>query len=94
MLWYFAWYAPAVRRVRMLEARAESLRGTLTAAKRELYRVRTDSAALRRSEPQAWERAARVRLGWLAPGEINDVTSWRRAEEEENRREGVGEARR
>jgi hypothetical protein len=82
-LWYFAWYAPMRGRGEVLNGRADELQGRLIAAERELYRVRSGLEALRKSDPEAWERAARVHLGWLKPGEVSDVPAWRRTHQAE-----------
>jgi hypothetical protein len=80
-LWWLGWQAPAARRTALLEGRTAELRGRLTAAERELYRIHAGLDELQRAEPEAWERAARARLGWLAPDEIVDVPAWRRKHE-------------
>lgn len=76
--WYFMLYEPQRQRNQMLRGRLDVLKSQLKAEETELNRVRREVTALESDDPQAWERAARARLGWLEPDEVLDVLRWRR----------------
>ncbi|MCY3017710.1 MAG: hypothetical protein NTW87_01585, partial [Planctomycetota bacterium] len=71
--WFLFLYAPERERLSMLEGRHQTLTGHLAAERRELARLQRSIKDLTRGDPQAWERAARGRLGWVEPGEITDL---------------------
>ncbi|MCZ7644499.1 MAG: hypothetical protein M5U26_04315 [Planctomycetota bacterium] len=77
--WYFWAYEPQHQRNEMLEGRLKVLEAQLRAEEFELLRAQREVLALEGNHPDAWERAARAKLGWLLPGEITDQAEWRRA---------------
>lgn len=76
--WYFFLYLPQTQRNQMLNGRLQVLESQLEAEAIELKRVKREVNDLQRNDPQAWERAARARLGWLKANEVLDVQAWRR----------------
>jgi len=72
--WILFVFAPQTERLGMLEERSSVLKTHLRAEKRELARLQRSIKNLQQGDPQAWERAARGRLGWLEPGEITDLS--------------------
>lgn len=77
--WYFFLFEPQRQRNEMLIGRQDVLQSQLRAENVELRRLRNEMTLLQRKDPTAWERAARLKLGWLKPGEITDILAWRRA---------------
>lgn len=76
--WFFFLFQPLRQRNEMLRGRKDVLEAQSRAEEIELRRLRNETAMLERKDPGAWERAARVKLGWLKPGEITDILAWRR----------------
>lgn len=74
--WFLFIFAPQHERLSMLEGRLQVLNSHLRLEKREAKRLESSIDALTHGDPHAWERAARVQLGWVEPGEIIDVASW------------------
>jgi len=72
--WFLFVFAPQTERLGMLEERCQVLKTHLRAEKRELLRLQRSIKDLQHGDPQAWERAARGRLGWVEPGEITDLS--------------------
>ncbi len=77
--WFLFVYAPQCRRVEKLTGRQQALALELTQDSRALARLEQGIGDLRQGSALAWERAARVRLGWLQPGETLDAGSLLRA---------------
>lgn len=75
--WFLFYFAPQRDRLKQLEGRQQMLTTHLQAEKRELLRMQRSTQELMKDNPLAWERAARGRLGWISPGEVVDVKSWR-----------------
>jgi hypothetical protein len=76
--WYFLLFQPTRERNAMLAGRLTVLQAQLRAEQVERGRLRREIQALARGAPEAWERAARIQLGWLQPGEVTDRDVWRR----------------
>lgn len=76
--WYFFVFDPVRERNAMLRGRLSVLTSQCRAEQTELARVQREVQSLRRGQPQAWERAARLQLGFLKPGETTDLVAWRR----------------
>lgn len=76
--WFFFLFQPLRQRNEMLRGRKDVLEAQSRAEEIELRRLRSEMTMLERKDPGAWERAARVKLGWLKPGEITDILAWRR----------------
>jgi hypothetical protein len=74
--WFLFLFAPQHERLGMLEGRLHVLHSHLGVEKRELKRLERSINDLTRGDPHAWERAARLQLGWVEPGEIVDLASW------------------
>jgi hypothetical protein len=74
--WFVLLFAPQRERLANLAERQNVLCAHLKAEKRELQRLDRSINDLTNGDPQAWERAARGRLGWLQPGEVTDVVAW------------------
>ncbi|MGD0092532.1 MAG: hypothetical protein ABSE73_21665 [Planctomycetota bacterium] len=72
--WFLFVFAPQAERLGMLAERTKVLKTHLEAEKRELARLQRSLKQLQQNDPQAWERAARGRLGWVEPGEITDLS--------------------
>ena len=72
--WFVFVLAPQAERLGMLAERTKVLKTHLGAEKRELARLQRSIKELQRNDPQAWERAARGRLGWVEPGEMTDLS--------------------
>jgi len=77
--WYFLHWRPVRERNAMLSGRLTVLEAQHHAEELQLARVRREILTLERGRPEAWERAARARLGWLKPGEAVDLAAWLRA---------------
>jgi hypothetical protein len=77
--WYFLHWGPVRERNAMLSGRLTVLEAQRRAEELQLARVRRESLTLERGWPDAWERAARARLGWLKPGEAVNLSAWLRA---------------
>jgi hypothetical protein len=77
--WYFLHWQPVRQRNAMLSGRLTVLEAQRHAEELQLARVRREILTLERGKPDAWERAARAKLGWLKPGEAVDVAVWLRA---------------
>lgn len=75
-VWFLFLFAPQHERLSMLEGRRQVLGTHMGLEKRELKRLQRSIDDLARGDPQAWERAARGRLGWVEPGEVTDLASW------------------
>jgi hypothetical protein len=75
--WFLCLFAPQQERLSLLEDRRKVLTSHLEAEQREQARLRRSIRDLSRGDPQAWERAARGRLGWVEPGEITDLSRGR-----------------
>jgi len=76
--WYFFLLEPQRQRNAMLQGRLTVLNAQQRAEDVELRRLRRELDLLRKGDTQAWERAARKRLGWLLPGEETNIQAWRR----------------
>jgi hypothetical protein len=76
--WYFLLFQPTRERNAMLAGRLTVLQAQWRAEHIEQARLRREIQALARGEAGAWERAARVQLGWLQPGEVTNREVWRR----------------
>ena len=74
--WFLLLFAPQRERLTNLAERQIMLSAHLKAEKRELQRLDRSINDLTRGDPQAWERAARGRLGWMQPGEVTDIVAW------------------
>ena len=77
--WFLFLFAPQRERLKLLESRQQVLTAHLALEKREHVRLQRSTQELMKNDPLAWERAARGRLGWVAPGEVVDVRNWRAA---------------
>lgn len=73
--WFLFVYAPQCRRVEKLTGRQQALALEFSQDTRSLARLEQGIGDLRQGSALAWERAARVRLGWLQPGETLDASS-------------------
>jgi len=74
--WFLMLFAPQRERLENLAERQHVLCAHLKAEKRELQRLTRSISDLTHGDAQAWERAARSRLGWLQPGEVTDIVAW------------------
>jgi hypothetical protein len=74
--WFLFLFVPQRQRLTNLSERQQVLCAQLKAEKRELVRLERSIKDLTRGDPQAWERAARGKLGWLQPGEVTDIVAW------------------
>jgi hypothetical protein len=76
--WYEFLFLPTREQNTQLRQKLELRGREAHQAKVKLDRVRAETTALRQGQRDAWERAGRVQLGWLAPGEALDPVLWRR----------------
>lgn len=76
--WYFFVFQPQRQRNELLTGRMEVLNAQANAEEVELNRVRREVNALEKGNKQAWERAARLQLGWIKPGEYLNLADARR----------------
>jgi len=74
--WLLFIYVPQRERIGLLEDRRSVLETHLKIEKKELKRLQIAIADLCRGEPVAWERVARQKLGYVAPGEQTDMMVW------------------
>ena len=74
--WFLFIFAPQSERLGMLKDRHTVLCSQLKENTKELQRLRRGISDLAGGDANAWERAARGRLGWLEPGELTDVVAW------------------
>jgi hypothetical protein len=75
--WFLFIFVPQRERVEHLQGRLDSLKTHVQAERKELQRAQRGIKDLERNAPDAWERAARSRLGWMEDGEVLDVVGWR-----------------
>jgi hypothetical protein len=71
--WFLFLFVPQRERLKWLEGRQQVLTSHIQAEKKELARLQRSIQDFAQNDPLAWERAARLRLGWVAPGEVVDV---------------------
>lgn len=76
--WYQFLFLPTREQNTELRRKLEFREGEMNQALVRLKRVCTETAMLRQGQREAWERAGRVQLGWLAPGEALYPVLWRR----------------
>lgn len=74
--WYQVLFLPTREQNTQLSQRLEQRQRDEHKAQIRLARIRQETTALRNNQKDAWERAARVQLGWLAPGEALDPQTW------------------
>ncbi|MCX7804715.1 MAG: septum formation initiator family protein [Planctomycetota bacterium] len=68
--WSGLWLFPGKRQVEELTEKRAALRAEVSELRSRLRMARRGLAALQNNDPLAWERVARTRLGWMAPGEV------------------------
>jgi hypothetical protein len=76
--WYQFLFLPTREQNTQLRQKLEHRENEAHQAQVKLDRVRAETTALRQGQGEAWERAGRVQLGWLAPGEALDPALWKR----------------
>jgi hypothetical protein len=77
--WFLFVFIPQRERLENLQGRNATLGAHVKAERKELKRAQRGIRDLERGEPDAWERAARGRLGWMEEGEIVDVVGWQQS---------------
>jgi len=76
--WYEFLFVPTRSHNAQLEQQLEQRVHEVQQAEVRLGRLRQETTALREGHKEAWVRAARVQLGWLAPDEALDPGLWQR----------------
>jgi hypothetical protein len=76
--WYQFLFLPTREQNTQLRQKLEHCEQEAHQAQLKLTRVRAETTALRQGQGDAWERAGRVQLGWLAPDEALDPVLWKR----------------
>jgi len=76
--WYQFLFLPVREQNIQLQQQLERREREAHQAQIRLDRVRAETTMLRQGQREAWERAGRVQLGWLAPGEALDPAIWKR----------------
>ncbi len=69
-VWYGLWLFPGKRQAEELEGKLAALRVEVSDLRSRLRIARRGLEALQKDDPLAWERVARTKLGWIAPGEV------------------------